>query len=175
MKSKFGYRIWQFWQSLRKPPHKNDWEIVQGILSQAELDLFKRLPVPDQNHSLRVLRALESVGEYEPDLLKAALLHDIGKTLHPLRRWERVFYIILGWILPKTAQTWGDKEPRGIQRSLVVIKHHPVWGADMAEKVGSNPRVVWMIRNHEVEDLTGLLDQEGVELLRKLQEADNLN
>jgi hypothetical protein len=32
-----------------------------------------------------------------------------------------------------------------------------------------------MIRNHEVEDLTGLLDQGGVELLRKLQEADNLN
>jgi putative nucleotidyltransferase with HDIG domain len=133
------------------------------------------LPVPDQNHSLRVLRDLESGDEDDPDLLKAALLHDIGKILHPLRRWERVFYVVLGWFLPKTAEAWGNKDPRGIYRSLVVIKEHPVWGANLAEKAGSSQQVVWLIRNHEIKDLTGLLDQGGVELLKKLQLADNSN
>ncbi len=86
MKREFGYRIWQFWQALKGSPPPEDWNKVQGILNQAELELFKRLPIPDQNHSLRVLNSLESAGEDDPDLLKAALLHDIGKTLHPLQR-----------------------------------------------------------------------------------------
>ena len=175
MKSKICYRVWQFWQSLKNGPKPDDWLKAQEILSSAELELFKTLPVPDQNHSLRVLRSLESAGEEDPDLLKAALMHDIGKTLHPLRRWERVFYVLLGWLLPKTAQAWGEKDPRGIHRSLVVIKKHPEWGADLADKAGSSRRVVWLIRNHETEDLTGLLDHPGVELLKKLQFADNLN
>ena len=175
MKPKFGYRIWQFWQSLKEPPCLDDWAKAEGILTQAELELFQKLPVPDQNHSLRVLKVLESDGEDDPDLLKAALLHDIGKILHPLRRWERVYYVILGWLLPKTAEEWGNKDPRGVYRSLVVIKQHPTWGADLAEKAGSNQQVIWLIRNHEMVDLTGLLDQGGVELLRKLQDADNLN
>jgi putative nucleotidyltransferase with HDIG domain len=133
------------------------------------------LPTPDQNHSLRVLRTLETAGETEQDLLKAALLHDIGKTLHPLHRWERIFAVLFGWLFPKTAKTWGLKEPRGIHRPLVIIHQHPEWGAELAEKAGSNQRVVWLIRHHQAEDLTGLFDQGGVELLMKLQKADNLN
>lgn len=175
MKSKIGYRVWQFWQSLKNAPKPDDWVKAQDILNSAELELFQALPVPDQNHSLRVLRTLESAGEEDPDLLKAALLHDIGKTLHPLRRWERVFYVLLGWLLPKTAQAWGEKDPRGIHRSLVIIKKHPEWGAELAGKAGSSRQVIWLIRNHEIEDLTGLLDHPGVELMKKLQGADNLN
>ena len=132
MKPRIGYRIWQFWQSLKESPRLEEVTKVQGILNQEELELFNTLPVPDQNHSLRVLKALESVGEDDPDLLKAALLHDIGKTLHPLRRWERVFYVVLGWLLPKTAEAWGEKDPRGIHRSLVIINNNPIWGADLA-------------------------------------------
>jgi hypothetical protein len=35
--------------------------------------------------------------------------------------------------------------------------------------------VSWLIRHHQAEDLGSLQDQEGVELLQKLQQADNLN
>ena len=175
MKSKISYRAWQFWQSLKKPPRLEDWHKVERILSTPELDLFKQLPVPDQNHSLRVLAALESEGEADLDLLKAALLHDIGKMRYPLRRWERVLAVILSGLLPGTAAAWGQREPRGIHRALVVIHQHPAWGADLVEEIGSSPSVVWLIRYHEVDDLTGLLGQAGVELLRKLQRADNLN
>ncbi len=83
--------------------------------------------------------------------------------------------MMLGWIMPRTAEAWGQKDPKGIHRSLVVIKQHPAWGADLAQKAGSSQRVVWLVLNHEIEDLTGLLDQGGVELLKKLQAADNLN
>ena len=175
MRSKLGYRVWQFWQSLKKTPQPGEWKKIQEILAPAELDLFKTLPIPDLNHSLRVLKTLESAGETDLDLLKAALLHDIGKAPHPLRRWERIFAVLVAGIFPRTAASWGQKEPKGYYRPLVVIHQHPVWGADLAEKAGSNHRVTWLICHHEAEDFTGLFDQGGVELLKKLQEADNLN
>ena len=175
MKSKIGYRVWQFWQSLKKSPRLDEWKKAQGILNPAELELFSKLPVPDQNHSLRVLSTLESAGEIEPDLLKAALLHDIGKTRYPLNRWERIFAVLIEGFFPQTAKDWGKKEPKGLHRPLAIIYQHPFWGADLAEKAGSNQRVIWLIRHHQTLDLTGLLDQGGVELLKKLQKADNLN
>ena len=175
MKSKIGYRVWQFWQSLQKPPRPDELKKAQNILNPIELELFLKLPFPDKNHSLRVFSSLESAEETDPDLLKAALLHDIGKTCHPLKRWERVFAVLVGGLLPRKAVDWGQKDPEGIHRALVVIHQHPVWGAELAEKAGTNQRVIWLIRHHEVADLTGLLDQGGVELLQKLQKADNLN
>ena len=173
MRSNLSYRIWQFRQSLKKPPQQEEWDQIKAILSPSELALFQKLPVPDQNHSLRVLRNLEAAGEIDYDLRKAALLHDIGKTRHPLRRWERVFAVLLAGFFPKTAAAWGGKDPQGIFRPLVVIHQHPLWGADLAHKAGSSQRVIWLIRHHEAEDLRGLLDDEGLELIKKLQQADN--
>ncbi len=173
MKSNFLYRVWQFWQSLQKPPCREDWDQVGTILNHSEFELFKLLPVPDQNHSLRVLRHLESDGETDPNLLKAALLHDIGKIRYPLSRAERVFVVLFKGLFPGIAAAWREKTPQGIYRSLVATHQHPAWGAELAEGVGCNQRVIWLIRNHEAEDFTGLFDQGGVELLRKLQKADN--
>jgi putative nucleotidyltransferase with HDIG domain len=175
MKFDLRYRVWQFFQSLKGSPDPLQWDRVRAILNPSELNLFEQLPVPDQNHSLRVLDTLESEGEQDPDLLKAALLHDIGKTLHPLRRWERVFAVILQRIFPRSSARWGRGQPRGVFRALVVIHQHPDWGANLAAEVGSGEQVVRLIRYHEQEDLTGLLDQGGVELLKKLQLADNIN
>jgi len=175
MKSNLFYRMWQFWQSLKKPPKQGDWAEVRSILTPPEMELFEQLPVPDQNHSLRVLRNLTSAGERDEDLLKAALLHDIGKTRHTLSRWERVFAVLLAGLLPNTSARWGEKAPRGLYRPLVVIHQHPIWGAELVKKAGSSRRVVWLIRHHEEQDLTGLFDRGGVELLRKLQLADNVN
>ena len=175
MRSKISYRAWQFWQSLKRSPDENDWEKVTALLTSAEQNLFKQHPVPDQNHSLRVLNTLEAEGESDPDRLNAALLHDIGKTLHPLRRYERVFGVVVRGLFPELAAVWGEKDPNGIHRPLAVIQQHPVWGAELAERTGCSQNVIWLIRHHEMEDLTGLLDQGGVELLGKLQKADNIN
>lgn len=175
MNTTIRYRAWQFWQSLKGSPDPKQWEKIQGILDPSELELFKALPIPDQNHSLRVLSTLQTEMETDPDLLKAALMHDIGKTLYPLRRWERVFAVLLSKLFPGLADKWGGKDPRGMYKSLVVVQQHPGWGAQLAAKAGSSQRVVWLIRHHEQDDLTGLLDRGGVELLEKLQTADNIN
>lgn len=175
MIKKIRYRVWQFWQSLKRAPGPVEWQAAQSVLSPAELTLFRQLAVPDQNHSFRVLQTLQGADSADQDLLKAALLHDIGKSLHPLRRWERIFAVLLGAFLPGVAVKWGNMEPRGLRRALVVIHQHPVWGAELLEEVGSSRRVIELVRYHEREEITGIMDQGGLELLHKLQEADNQN
>jgi hypothetical protein len=175
MKTKINYRVWQFWQSLKRSPRDHDWDVTSKILSSEELDLIKQLPAADQNHSLRVFHSLLSQGEEDPDLLKAALLHDLGKIRYPLRRWERVLVVLLTGIFPQRVKGWGEGKPVGLRRPLVVIRQHPHWGAELAQAAGSNPRTVWLIRNHEEDELKEEVFERDLALLRKLQTADNTN
>lgn len=175
MSSKISYRVWQFWQSLKRAPREDDQGEAGEILSSEELNLFRQLLAVDQNHSLRVLRSLKSEGETDPDLLKAALLHDLGKMKYPLRRWERVFAVLAMEFFPGKVQTWGKKNPTGIFRPLVVLQQHPQWGSELAEAVGSSTRTIWFIRNHEKDLPDGDSLDADLTLLRKLQIADNNN
>ncbi len=175
MNSKVSYRVWQFRQAFKRSPREGDQEVVNTVLFPEEQNLFQQLPATDQNHSLRVLRSLQIQGEDDPDLLKAALLHDLGKTRYPLRRWERVFAVLAVGLFPRRVQVWGEGKPAGLRRPLVIVKHHPCWGADLAEVAGSSPRTVWFIRNHEKDLPEGSPSDEELSLLRKLQTADNTN
>lgn len=175
MNSKIKYRIWQFGQSLKRSPGEIEWHWVEKILSPAEQSLFRKLPVPDQNHSLRVLDSLKSDDVEDPDLLKAALLHDLGKLKQPLRRWERVFAVLVRGIFPYSHHKWGTGDPSGIKRALVVINQHPEWGADLAEEAGSSPKTIWLIRNHESQQPAGSYSSDDLILLNKLQKVDNQN
>lgn len=175
MKSKIAYRIWQYRQSFNHSPGDEDWEKINQILSPMEVDLFRRLPIPDQNHSLRVLGSLEEQAEKDPGLLKAALLHDVGKILHPLKRWERVFAVLVRRFFPHRAAIWGEGNPKGFLRPLVVIQQHARWGADLAAAAGSSDQVVWLIGNHEQEPSPGKQNHPDADLLMKLQAVDNRN
>ena len=175
MNSKVSYRVWQFWQGFKRSLREGDQKVVNTILFPEEQHLFHKLPAADQNHSLRVFRSLQIQGEDDPDLLKAALLHDLGKTRYPLRRWERVFAVLAAGLFPRRVQVWGDGKPTGLRRPLVIIKQHPQWGADLAQLAGSSPRTVWFIRNHEKDLPEGSPTDEELFLLRKLQAADNTN
>ena len=48
----------------------------------------------EQAHAVSVYRQLVAQGETSSDLLAAALLHDVGKSLSPLRLWERVLIVL---------------------------------------------------------------------------------
>jgi hypothetical protein len=175
MSVKIGYRIWQFWKSLDGSPGEEEWQKVQTLLSPGELVLFEQLPTPDQNHSLRVYETLEAGGETDLDVMKAALLHDLGKIKHPLKRWERVFAVLVTGLFPRAYLRWGEGDTSGLKHSLVIIKNHPAWGGDLAEEAGSSSRMVWLIRNHENQTPTDPYSENDLKLLRKLQNADNQN
>jgi putative nucleotidyltransferase with HDIG domain len=143
------YRLRQLWESLHARPTAPDLALAQGVLAPPLMALFLRLQPSEQAHSLRILCLLLEQGENHPDLLAAALLHDVGKSRYPLYVWERVVIVLGKAVLPKQARRWGQAQPRGWQRPFVIAEQHPVWGAEMAGQAGASPLTVSLIRNHQ--------------------------
>jgi len=170
------YRALQFWAVLWTPQLKaSDLEPARSVLSDDQMTLFNRLHSSEQSHSLRVLQTLTDQGETHPDLLTAALLHDIGKTKHPLRLWERVVIVLAKQFFPGRVDRWGCGDPKGWKRPFVVANKHPQWGAELALQAGSDPLAIYLIREHQTifpkESPNSLKNH----LLSALQAADNQN
>lgn len=143
------YRTRQFWRALHAKPGKEELALIQQALSPPLLVLFLRMQASEQAHSFRVFHRLLQQGEKHPDLLAAALLHDVGKSLHPLRLWERVMIVLGKHFFPEQANLWGQGGPSGLQRAFVVSNQHPRWGAEMAKQAGASPVTVRLIERHQ--------------------------
>jgi hypothetical protein len=167
-----AYRARQFWLALWARPSPEQVELARQLLSPAQFELFQQLQPSEMVHALSVCQQLKVQGHHNPDLLVAALLHDIGKVKHPLRVWERVV-IVLGYeFFPRQAARWGAGTPQGWQRPFVVAAKHPAWGAEMAGEVGASPLTLTMIRHHQ-DTAPSELGQEGRSLLAALKAVDN--
>lgn len=190
------YRARQFWHGIQLAPTAVELDRVRSVLNPAQFDIFTKMQPAEQSHSLAVLNRLSSAGESNQDLLVAALLHDVGKCLYPLKLWERVWIVIGSALLPHRTSKWSKGDPESLRfapiwkRPFIVAGQHAQWGADMAERANSSALVVSLIRFHQ-DTLAGSNQAKGrthssqsdtitfegdelvADLLRKLQAADN--
>ncbi len=127
--------------------------------------LFHTMSVAEQHHGIAVSRALEWEGHSDADLLAAALLHDVGKTLTPPSLLERVIVVLVERCAPRLARRWGDGEPTKLRRGFVVRRRHAEWGAALAAEAGATTRTVALVRRHHIAAGTD-------SLLAALQAAD---
>ena len=169
--SRIPYRLGQFWFALTAAPAPQDLEQARTILSPSELQLFTQMQPSEQAHALRVLNRLRQQDEIEPRLLKAALLHDVGKIRYRLNPWQRGLIVLLKKFAPGAARRWGESEPAGWRVAFAVAAQHPAWGASLVESAGSDPLTVSLVRRHQEHPAksTGNLEEC---LLRVLQTAD---
>lgn len=165
------YRARQLWNAYHASPSQQDLDEVRAILNSDEMGLFEGMQPSEQAHSVAVMRRLRAQEPEEQALLVAALLHDAGKSLYPLRVWERVLIVLVGVISPHLLARWGSGEPGGWRRAFVVASQHPQWGADMAARQGASPVAVELIRLHQ-NYLPVNTVYSTEKLLRMLQAAD---
>ncbi|MEW5989482.1 MAG: HD domain-containing protein [Chloroflexota bacterium] len=170
-----SYRLGQFWRILTARPLPTAARMeIAAALTPPEVALFERLAASDQWHSWRVMQTLQAAGHDQPDLLAAALLHDVGKTRWPLTLWDRTLIVLAQAIWPKWVAVWGEPGGRGWRRPFVVKAQHPIWGAEMAAAAGSRPLTIALIRRHQ--DLRPAEPRsEADRLLGYLQWADDQN
>ena len=168
------YRIWQFWQIVRARPLTEEATIeIQQILTAAQFELFQQFDWNDQWHSYRVMEMLQTAGHNDPDLLVAALLHDVGKTKVKISIWHRSLIVLAYALSSDTIDNWGQGEAVGWKRPFVVKAKHPDWGADMVEVAGATPQALSLIRRHQDCLQTAVTEED--ELLLLLQWADDQN
>jgi hypothetical protein len=170
----FAYRASQTFRVLLAKPRSEDLALAKQHLSPSLWELFHHMSPADQAHGLRVLRSLLARGEGDPNLLAAALLHDVGKSHVQLRLWERILVVLVSWLDPYRVRRWGEGELTSWRRPFVIAVHHPAWGSEMIRQAGGSEELASLVLNHQ-EDLPHDLALEIQHLLYRLQEADGLN
>jgi putative nucleotidyltransferase with HDIG domain len=178
--SRLFYRTRQFWQAISTRSIQQNVDLIDSILSEPQVKLFRQMQKSEQVHSMMVLSQLRNQGEQDPDLLTAALLHDVGKTRMPLRIWERVLVVLVRAICPDCVQRWGAGEFENQvtwfnwRRAFVVAEQHPAWGAEMAAERGTSRLAVRLIARHQEQLPLKPYSGEDI-LLQKLQSVDDKN
>ena len=170
------YRTHQFWHYLGWASAPPDLEKAYSVLNPKQMVLFDQMHTTEKLHCLNVLDKLMRAGETQPDLLVAALLHDVGKVKSPPRLWERVLIVLGKAFLPHQVKAWEAGPPTGRSRwkkTFAIAAQHPMWGAEIATEAGTSPLTTALIRRHQ-EALPGQPRTAEEQLLRKLQQADGV-
>ena len=141
------YRARQYVRGLHPHLAPSEVALARNLLTPAEFVLFLRAEPRDRRHSMDLYHLLErSAPTPVPELLTAALLHDIGKG--QLAGWHRVLYVLLEALTP--ALTGRLASPHGTQwrQALWRLRHHAHLSAAILREVGSNPRVIQIVESH---------------------------
>lgn len=121
---------------------------ITALLSPAERAIFSRLSEADRRHSVELATRLWRDGHDDPLLLRAALLHDVGKAEAGIRLWHRVVVVLVNRFAPRL-RGWLTATSVGWRQPFFAIWHHPVIGADRLQQVGAPAEVIWLVRHHE--------------------------
>ncbi len=168
------YRVRQFTMALGANINRERVNALREYLDAPQLELFCSMSSLDQHHGWAVFRTLREARETESSLLRAALLHDVGKTIGPVRIWHRVIAVLAKALAPKHWEMMDVKS--GTWRyPFYVHRHHTVLGAELAREAGCSPEAVWLIAHHEDHRRENDSGNGRNGLLAALQAADELN
>jgi hypothetical protein len=170
------------------------------VLTPASLALFRSMATQDQRHGLDVYTTLQQAGHTDRDLLTAALLHDVGKSITRLYPWQRAIFVLLDRFAPRLLAHLSRSDglpdhvpnplegrtpdwPKGWRRAFIANAYHAEIGARWAQETGCSSRSASLIRRHQdrLENGASPVDERDQplavpqHLLTVLQEADNLN
>ncbi|CAN5900650.1 hypothetical protein BH24DEI2_BH24DEI2_25840 [soil metagenome] len=109
----------------------------------AELELYLKMDARDRCHACEVARALlNEHPDASPRLVRAALLHDVGKSGERFNAVERVVVHLYTPALPA--------EPRfdGLRGAWQRRRHHAAYGAQLIRQNGGDAEVADIVERH---------------------------
>jgi hypothetical protein len=169
------YRVRQFLGSLWLQITPDEQSELSRWLPPQAVDIFHQMTLRDQRHSLNVLHQVQQAAPDQPDLLAAALLHDVAKTAQPGRRvrlHHRVLVVLMNAVRPGWVRQVARDEPGSWRYPFYLHLRHPELGAHLAEQAGCAPLTVELIRRHQ-HKLQHAPVNETERLLALLQAADD--
>ena len=139
------HRVGQFVAHVRARVAPEEEALASQILPAAAVRLFAAMPVADRRHALDVVERLLAAGIDDPDVLRAALLHDAAKG-NRMRLWHRISGVLLEAVAPSLLKRLASPEPRSWRHPFHLYLNHGTLSAEMAAEAGCGPRVGSFIR-----------------------------
>ena len=174
------YRVRQFLNAATARIRPEERAAVAALLPPAALALFDRMPRDAQRHSLNVMQSLQGMGVRDPELLTAALLHDVGKVAADdagvrINLWLRGPLVLAEALTSRQVTRYASDNPAdGWRYALHVHLAHPAIGAAWLDAAGLSPRICWLVAHHQATDVDAP-DPDAADLLAALQWADGIN
>lgn len=150
--------VYAFLPGLAKP----DDPFARQYLNTPEYILYSTMDVRDRDHACQVAKTLlAGYPQASSELVRAALLHDVGKSGSSYRPWQRIaVHLYTPKNIPVTPRFGGLKGAQ--QRHL----HHGQYGAELIRKQGGDERVAEIVAKHH--------DPQGDGEARLLQRVDEM-
>ena len=158
------HRVGQFVAHVRARVTPEEVELATRLLPPDAARLFATMPVADRRHALDVSGRLLGAGIDDPDVLSAALLHDVAKG-HRMRLWHRVTGVLLEAFAPGLLRRLASADPASWRHPFHLYLHHAGLSAEMAAAAGCGTRTASFIRGEGMGD--------DARLQRALTEADD--
>lgn len=158
------HRVAQFVSHVRARVSPEEEALARRVLPARAWELFAAMPVADRRHALDVVAMLRAGSLDDPDVLAAALLHDVAKG-HRMRLWHRVAGVLLEAFAPGLLRRLASPDPGSWRHPFHLYLHHDALSADLAEAAGCAPRVAGLIR--------GRVPATDLPALRALRAADD--
>ena len=143
-------RVRQFYRALTAEISFEDEKYLMTHLNQKEIDLFYKMGLIDQFHSLQVAYTIERLiiedkqGINKEFLIRCALLHDIGKINVKTSVWDKVFAVLVTTFLPRLA----DKLELNGNRAIYIYRNHAELGGQKLQKMGLFQEAKIIARHH---------------------------
>jgi putative nucleotidyltransferase with HDIG domain len=132
-----------FVPSLARP----DDAFAEGYLRGPERTLYRRMDPRDRHHAVVVAtRLLASYPQAEELLVRAALLHDVGKSDTPYRAWERIAVHV--YTPPGELRAIRLPLRSSLEDAWRRHREHARRGAEMIVAAGGDARVADLVARH---------------------------
>ena len=167
-------RVKQFYRAVTAQITPEDRQWVKESLPPAAQKLFYAMHPADQYHALNVAKTAMKLWERQQTgdralLLRAALLHDIGKKRGDMDIMGKVWAVLLKHYFPAKAQQLGKADNGWLSHILYISYQHPAIGAAKLEEIGMTAEATIICSHHRKK-----MDNDPPELAL-LQAADELN
>lgn len=127
---------------------------AKQLLSKLEYGLYLTMDKRDRAHACQVCKAVQAELAARPVLLRAALLHDLGKSEGVYNPFERIFVHLFSLRdLPA--------EPRlkGLRGAWQRRQHHAFYGAQTLRQAGACEAVARIVEHHHSAGIDADADQ----------------
>jgi hypothetical protein len=169
---RIGYRVGQFLKRLSARETAQERAMVAARLPAPMVALYTSMPLGDRMHARCVLETLERSGPPAPELLQAALLHDVGKTDGGLTMLHRIIVIGVKWLGHGLLDRLAQEDPGSWRYPFYVQLQHAELGARRCAQAGCSDLAVALVRYHEHDDAHMALDARFAAMLTALRDAD---